>query len=99
MPNQTQTTEVAKPIVQHNHHPDVGQKAETGDVAKSITEHNHEGPKGAPSDQLTETERDQIKRRAYALWCEAGRPQGQDRELWEQAELQVLKARGSHGLA
>ena len=44
-----------------------------------------------PSDGFTAWERDQIKRRAYALWKEAGCPQGQDRELWEQAELQILK--------
>lgn len=55
------------------------------------------GPQGAFAEGLTSWERDQIKHRAYALWWEAGRPQGQDRELWEQAELQVLKARGAHG--
>lgn len=43
---------------------------------------------------LSDAERDQIRRRAYGLWREAGCPQGRDREFWEQAELQVLKARG-----
>ncbi len=41
--------------------------------------------------QLSDWERDRIRRRAHALWCEAGFPQGRDRELWAQAELQVLK--------
>lgn len=41
--------------------------------------------------ELTDTERDRIKRRAHALWREAGYPKGRDRELWEQAELQILK--------
>lgn len=48
----------------------------------------------APMGGLSDTERDQIRRRAYGLWREAGCPQGRDREFWEQAELQVLKARG-----
>lgn len=42
---------------------------------------------------LTATEREQISRRARALWQEEGFPQGRDRELWAQAELQVLKGR------
>ncbi|MFG1288874.1 DUF2934 domain-containing protein [Xanthobacter versatilis] len=42
---------------------------------------------------LTTTEREQISRRARALWQEEGFPQGRDRELWAQAELQVLKGR------
>ena len=42
---------------------------------------------------LTDTERDQIRRRAHALWREEGCPQGRDREFWEQAELQILKNR------
>lgn len=41
--------------------------------------------------QLSDWERDRIRRRAHALWCEAGFPQGRDREFWAQAELQVLK--------
>lgn len=46
---------------------------------------------GAMAQGLTASERDLIKRRAYALWKEAGCPQGQDRHFWEQAELQILK--------
>ena len=34
----------------------------------------------------------QIRDRAYALWEEAGRPDGQDKEFWAQAE-QELAAR------
>ncbi|MFG1301808.1 DUF2934 domain-containing protein [Xanthobacter sp. V3C-3] len=52
------------------------------------------GPATAVSG-LSDTERDQIRRRAHGLWREAGSPQGRDREFWEQAELQVLKARGT----
>ncbi|MBB6307578.1 DUF2934 domain-containing protein [Xanthobacter tagetidis] len=44
---------------------------------------------------LTEVERDRIKRRAHALWREAGSPQGRDREFWERAELQVLKGQSA----
>ncbi|MFG1357422.1 DUF2934 domain-containing protein [Xanthobacter pseudotagetidis] len=40
---------------------------------------------------LTADELQRIKRRAHALWREAGSPQGRDREFWERAELQVLK--------
>lgn len=67
----------------------------TTEVAKPIAAHNHEGAKGAPAEGLSAWERDQIKRRAYALWKEAGCPQGRDRELWEQAELQILKGRSA----
>ncbi|QRG04949.1 DUF2934 domain-containing protein [Xanthobacter dioxanivorans] len=45
---------------------------------------------------LTETERDQIRRRAHAIWREEGYPQGRDRAHWEMAELQVLKGRRSY---
>lgn len=51
---------------------------------------DNKGRKGS-MDGLTDWQRDEIKRRAHALWYEAGRPQGRDREFWEQAELQVLK--------
>ncbi|RLP81255.1 DUF2934 domain-containing protein [Xanthobacter tagetidis] len=44
---------------------------------------------------MTEVERDRIKRRAHALWREAGSPQGRDREFWERAELQVLKGQSA----
>ncbi|MFG1375406.1 DUF2934 domain-containing protein [Xanthobacter autotrophicus] len=47
----------------------------------------------AAAQGLTATEREQIGRRARALWQEEGCPQGRDRELWAQAELQVLKSR------
>ncbi len=55
-----------------------------------------EKPSGAPPSGLTETERDQIRRRAHALWREEGYPQGRDRAHWEMAELQVLKGRRSY---
>lgn len=47
-------------------------------------------------DGLSLTERDQIRRRARAIWREEGCPQGRDREHWERAELEVLKARAPH---
>ncbi|MFS8038825.1 DUF2934 domain-containing protein [Xanthobacter sp. AM11] len=47
----------------------------------------------AGSAGLTETERDQIRRRAHAIWREEGYPQGRDREHWERAQMQVLKGR------
>lgn len=47
----------------------------------------------APPDGLTETERDQIRRRAHALWREQGCPQGRDREFWAHAEMEILKGR------
>ncbi|WP_234051002.1 MULTISPECIES: DUF2934 domain-containing protein [unclassified Xanthobacter] len=40
---------------------------------------------------LSEFERDQIRRRARAIWREEGCPAGRDREHWALAELQVLK--------
>ncbi len=36
----------------------------------------------------TDTE-DAIRARAYALWEEAGRPDGQDKEFWAAAERQL----------
>lgn len=45
---------------------------------------------------LTDTERDQIRRRAHAIWREEGCPQGRDRAHWEQAEFEVLKGRRSY---
>lgn len=57
------------------------------------TAHPSPAPAAAVSG-LSDAERDQIRRRAYGLWREAGCPDGRDREFWEQAELQVLKARG-----
>lgn len=35
---------------------------------------------------------EQIPERAYQLWDEAGRPQGRDREFWEQARRQIEDA-------
>jgi len=35
--------------------------------------------------------REEISRRAYCLWEEAGRPQGRDTELWLQAEAQARR--------
>lgn len=49
------------------------------------------GPEG-----LTATERDQIRRRAHAIWREEGYPQGRDREHWAQAEFEILKGRRSY---
>ncbi|MDQ0505406.1 DUF2934 domain-containing protein [Xanthobacter agilis] len=43
-------------------------------------------------DGLSLTERDQIRRRARAIWREEGCPNGRDREHWALAELQVLKS-------
>jgi len=54
-----------------------------------------ETPNPAPKqahDGLTLTEREQISRRARAIWREEGCPMGRDREHWAQAEVQVLKA-------
>ncbi|MFG1374515.1 DUF2934 domain-containing protein [Xanthobacter oligotrophicus] len=53
----------------------------------------HTDAHDAAAQGLTATEREQIGRRARALWQEEGFPQGRDRELWAQAELQVLKGR------
>lgn len=58
------------------------------------TDHTTASAPASAMGGLSDTERDQIRRRAYGLWREAGCPHGRDREFWEQAELQVLKARG-----
>lgn len=50
----------------------------------------HTAPTGA--DGLSFYERDQIRRRARAIWREEGCPTGRDREHWALAELQVLKS-------
>lgn len=46
-----------------------------------------------PASGLSAYERDQIRRRAHAIWWEEGCPQGRDRELWARAEFEVLKGR------
>ncbi len=46
----------------------------------------------AAADGLSPSERDQIRRRARAIWREEGCPSGRDREHWALAELQVLKS-------
>ncbi|MFG1344865.1 DUF2934 domain-containing protein [Xanthobacter autotrophicus DSM 431] len=51
---------------------------------------------GVASNGLTETERDQIRRRAHAIWREEGYPQGRDRAHWEKAEMEILKGRRSY---
>lgn len=53
-------------------------------------------PAAAGQQGLSETEHDQIRRRARAIWREEGGPEGRDREHWEQAELEVLKGRRSY---
>lgn len=50
----------------------------------------HAAPAG--TDGLSLYERDQIRRRARAIWREEGCPSGRDREHWALAELQVLKS-------
>lgn len=45
---------------------------------------------GQPEEaKVTATSHDQIRDRAYALWEEAGRPDGRDKEFWEAAERQL----------
>ncbi|MDI4666320.1 DUF2934 domain-containing protein [Xanthobacter autotrophicus] len=57
------------------------------------TSESHTPASDTAASGLTPTEREQISRRARALWREEGCPQGRDRELWAQAELQILKGR------
>ncbi|MFG1418642.1 DUF2934 domain-containing protein [Xanthobacter sp. V0B-10] len=56
--------------------------------------HAETTPASAPAatDGLSPFERDQIRRRARAIWREEGCPSGRDREHWALAELQVLKS-------
>ena len=35
---------------------------------------------------------DLIRRRAYQIWEEGGRPAGRDKQHWEQAEMELLDA-------
>ncbi len=56
--------------------------------AKTVSRSRDDGAAG-----LNAFERDQIRRRAHAIWWEEGCPQGRDRELWARAELEVLKTR------
>ncbi|MFG1477775.1 DUF2934 domain-containing protein [Xanthobacter sp. V4C-4] len=56
-----------------------------------------QGPQAGPpppvaADGLSFHERDQIRRRARAIWREEGCPDGKDREHWARAELEVLKS-------
>ena len=50
------------------------------------------GPVGEPLPMpaVPAATHEEIGRRAYLLWEEAGRPQGRDREFWVQAEAQCL---------
>jgi hypothetical protein len=40
---------------------------------------------------------EQIRRRAYAIWLEEGRPQGRDKENWERAKADIESQRASRG--
>ena len=41
---------------------------------------------------------DAIRDRAYALWVEAGSPEGKDWDFWHEAERQLAEA-GSHDIS
>lgn len=50
------------------------------------------GPRGTSSDGQEQ----EIRRRAYERWLEAGRPDGREEEFWLEAERDVTSGRGSH---
>lgn len=50
-----------------------------------------QAPQTGATHGLSTSEREEIARRARAIWREEGCPDGRDREHWAQAELQVLK--------
>jgi hypothetical protein len=43
-----------------------------------------------PQQELTE---EQIRRRAYDIWLQEGRPQGRDKENWERAKVEIESKR------
>jgi Protein of unknown function (DUF2934) len=55
----------------------------------------HHRPEGTPS-TATESAEDEIRVRAYELYCEGGYQNGRDLEYWLQAEQQVKARRKSH---
>ena len=66
----------------------------------SITETRTPPPMGArastntqisppPSPQPSAAQRDRVAARAYAIWLEAGQPEGRDMEHWLEAERQL----------
>lgn len=61
-------------------------------TAKTETRATHEDEGRVQETPMTDYERDQIRRRARAIWREEGCPTGRDREHWAMAELQVLKS-------
>ncbi|MBO9126866.1 MULTISPECIES: DUF2934 domain-containing protein [unclassified Rhizobium] len=44
---------------------------------------------------MTETQREWVQKRAYALWEEEGRPSGRDHAHWEQAMKERAALEGS----
>jgi hypothetical protein len=48
------------------------------------------GPRAAPRTQPTE---DEIRARAYALWEQAGRPEGDGAQFWMEAEKELKTPR------
>ncbi|MFK0333649.1 DUF2934 domain-containing protein [Rhizobium sp. NPDC090275] len=44
---------------------------------------------------MTETQREWVQKRAYALWEEEGRPSGRDHEHWQQAMKERAALEGS----
>jgi hypothetical protein len=47
----------------------------------------------AVSRQARESLQERIQRRAYELWEREGHPEGRDRAHWQQAELEITRAR------
>jgi hypothetical protein len=41
---------------------------------------------------MSHAQEDQIRDLAYALWDEAGRPEGRDKEFWSRAERQLSES-------
>ncbi|MGH6943294.1 MAG: DUF2934 domain-containing protein [Geminicoccaceae bacterium] len=47
----------------------------------------------APAGRLPADLREMIRQRAYELWEREGRPEGREQAHWQQAELELAKAR------
>lgn len=72
--------------------PSSGETAETEAAPATRNPDDFAAPGWTSADEAAEEEA--IRRRAYRIWEEEGRPQGREREHWERAEREVREERG-----
>ena len=70
-----------------------GDKAKASKPSKSTGTKTITRVRPAATGRSKETMREQIQRRAYELWESEGRPEGRQHAHWQQAEMEITRAR------